>query len=110
MFLEAYQKRGFSSEPCFRSGSGQGSATWSAGRSTPGVPRTSLQDALAGYFDELAATREKLNSRYDDLKSGRVKPIRGVEVKARLSEKSSAHNPAVLDVEAERRERRGAGR
>src|ERR1035438_8851385 len=31
-----------------------------------------LQDALAGYFDELASTREMLNSRYDDLKSGRV--------------------------------------
>jgi len=27
--------------------------------------------------DELARTREMLNSRYDDLKSGRVKPIDG---------------------------------
>ena len=30
-------------------------------------------------FDELAQTREMLNSRYDDLKSGRVKPIDGEE-------------------------------
>jgi hypothetical protein len=49
-----------------------------------------LQDALAGYFDELASTREMLNSRYDDLKSGRVKPISGTEVKARLKAKSDA--------------------
>jgi hypothetical protein len=36
-----------------------------------------LQDALAGYFDELVQVREMLSSRYDDLKSGRVKPIDG---------------------------------
>jgi predicted transcriptional regulator len=34
-----------------------------------------LQDALAGYLDELAQVRDMLNSRYDDLKSGRIKPI-----------------------------------
>jgi predicted DNA-binding protein len=49
-----------------------------------------LQDALAGYFDELASTREMLDSRYDDLKSGRVKPVSGAEVKARLKAKSDA--------------------
>jgi len=49
-----------------------------------------LQDALAGYFDELASTRELLNSRYDDLKSGRVKPVSGAQVKARLKAKSDA--------------------
>jgi hypothetical protein len=31
-----------------------------------------------------------VNSRYDDLKSGRVKPISGTEVKARLKAKSDA--------------------
>jgi len=36
-----------------------------------------VEDVVAGYFDELAQTREMLNSRYDDLKSGRVKPIDG---------------------------------
>jgi predicted transcriptional regulator len=36
-----------------------------------------VEDVLAEYFDELAQTREMLNSRYDDLKSGRVKPIDG---------------------------------
>ena len=32
---------------------------------------------MEGYFDELAHTREMFNSRYDDLKSGRVQPIDG---------------------------------
>jgi predicted DNA-binding protein len=34
-----------------------------------------VQDVFEGYFDELAQTRTLLNSRCDDLKSGRVKPI-----------------------------------
>jgi hypothetical protein len=49
-----------------------------------------LQDALAGYFEEVAQTREMLNSRYDDLKSGRVKPIDGEEAFARLMAKTEA--------------------
>jgi predicted transcriptional regulator len=49
-----------------------------------------VEDAVLGYFDELAQTRETLNSRYDDLKTGRVKPIPGDEVIARLREKSAA--------------------
>ncbi len=49
-----------------------------------------VQDVVEGYFDELAQTREMLNSRYDDLKSGRVKPIPGDEVEAYFREKSSA--------------------
>jgi len=36
-----------------------------------------VEDVVAGYFEELAQTREMLNSRYDDLKGGRVKPIDG---------------------------------
>lgn len=49
-----------------------------------------LQDALAGYFEELAETRQVLDSRYDDLESGRVKPIGGDEMKARLRARSAA--------------------
>ncbi len=49
-----------------------------------------IEDAVAGYFEELAQTRETLNSRYDDLKSGRVKPISGGEVAAHFREKSAA--------------------
>jgi predicted transcriptional regulator len=40
-------------------------------------PDKLLEDALAGYVPELAETREMLDRRYDDLKSGRVKPIDG---------------------------------
>jgi len=49
-----------------------------------------VQDVVEGYFDELAQTREMLNSRYDDLKSGRVKPISGDEVESYFREKSAA--------------------
>jgi hypothetical protein len=52
-------------------------------------PDELIEDAMAGYFEELTRTREALNSRYDDLKSGRVKPISGEEVVARLREKSA---------------------
>jgi hypothetical protein len=53
-------------------------------------PDKLLEDAMAGYVAELLQTHEMLNSRYDDLKSGRVKPIPGDEVIARLREKSAA--------------------
>ena len=49
-----------------------------------------LQDALVGYLDELVQTREMLDRRYDELKSGRVKPIAGDEVEAYFREKSAA--------------------
>jgi hypothetical protein len=49
-----------------------------------------VEDVVAGYFDELAATRDMLNSRYDDLKSGRVKLIDGEEALARLKAKTEA--------------------
>ena len=49
-----------------------------------------LQDALAGYFEEVEQIRQTLDSRYDDLKSGRVKPIPGEEVFAELRAKSAA--------------------
>ena len=36
-----------------------------------------VEDALAGYFEEVAAVREMIDGRYDDIKSGRVKPLDG---------------------------------
>ncbi len=36
-----------------------------------------VQDVIAGYFDELAQVRATLERCYDDIKSGRVKPIDG---------------------------------
>jgi predicted transcriptional regulator len=52
------------------------------------APDQLIEDALAGYLQELAALRETLDSRYDDLRSGRVTPIDGEEAFRRLHEKS----------------------
>ena len=49
-----------------------------------------IEDALAGYVPELARTREMPDSRYDDLKSGKVKGIPGDEVEAYFRTKSAA--------------------
>ena len=49
-----------------------------------------VQDVIEGYFDELAKTRATLNRRYDDLKSGTVKPIPGDEVEAYFRDKGAA--------------------
>ncbi len=54
------------------------------------APDEILQDALAGFFAELVETRDMLNSRYDDLKSGGVKPIDGEEAFSRLKAKTQA--------------------
>jgi len=53
-------------------------------------PDELLLDALAGYWEELSRTREMVNRRYDDLKSGRVKPLDGEEAFARLMAKTEA--------------------
>ena len=53
-------------------------------------PDKLVEDVVAGYFDELAQTREMLNSRFDDLKSGRVTPILRDEVADYFREKSAA--------------------
>ena len=52
------------------------------------APEEIVEDVLAGYLDHVASVRETLDSRYDDLKSGRVKPIDGEEAFRRLREKS----------------------
>lgn len=55
-----------------------------------GRPKDALvQDAMPGYLDELEQTRGMLDSRYDDLKSGKVKPIDGEEAFQRLMQKTA---------------------
>jgi predicted transcriptional regulator len=49
-----------------------------------------IEDAMAGYVDELIQAREMLDRRYDDLKTGKVQPIPGDEVEAHFREKSAA--------------------
>lgn len=36
-----------------------------------------VEDAMAAYLVEVAEVRDMLDTRYDDIKSGRVKPIDG---------------------------------
>jgi len=38
-----------------------------------------IEDAMAGYLEELAEVRNMLDSRYDEIKSGRVRPVDGEE-------------------------------
>ena len=46
--------------------------------SQSGRPKDELvEDAMAGYLAEANEVRSLLDSRYDDIKSGRVKPIDG---------------------------------
>ena len=43
-----------------------------------GLPADELvQDVMAGYLQEITELRQSLDSRYDDIKSGRVAPIDG---------------------------------
>ena len=39
--------------------------------------RSSLEDALAGYLEEVTDLRQTLDRRYDDLECGRVQPVDG---------------------------------
>jgi len=56
-----------------------------------GRPKDELvQDAMAGYFAELSQARQMLDTRYDEIKSGRVKPVDGEEAFSQLRQKSLA--------------------
>jgi len=57
------------------------------------APNDLIEDAMAGYLQELAQTREMLDSRYNDLKSGRVKPVDGEEAFANLRRRSEERRP-----------------
>jgi len=52
------------------------------------TPDDLIEDAMATYLQELAQTREMLDGRYDDLKSGRVRPVDGEQAFAELRRKS----------------------
>ncbi len=41
------------------------------------APDELVEDAMAAYLQKLAQTREMLDGRYDEIKSGRVKPVDG---------------------------------
>jgi hypothetical protein len=49
-----------------------------------------VEDAMAGYFGELVQVRELLDSRYDDIKGGKVQLMDSEVAFARLKEKTEA--------------------
>jgi len=49
-----------------------------------------IEDAVIGYFDELAYTQETLDRRFDELESGTAMLIDGEESYRRLMEKTEA--------------------
>lgn len=56
-----------------------------------------VQDAVAGFVDELAGTREMLDSRYDDIKNGNVELLDGEaffeNLRQREDELLKSHTP-----------------
>ena len=53
--------------------------------SKSGRPTDALvEEALAGYLAEVSQVRNLLDSRYDDLNAGRIKPLDGDEAFERL--------------------------
>ena len=59
-----------------------------------GRPREEfISDALAGYFEELTQLGTLMDTRYTDLKSGRVRLLSGEQVKAHFDAKSAARLP-----------------
>lgn len=52
------------------------------------APEELVEDAMAGYLAELSQVRSMLDTRYDELKSGRVEPVDGEEAFKRLRNRS----------------------
>jgi len=58
------------------------------------APDDLVEDAMAGYLAALAQVRATLDSRYDKIRSRRVKPIDGEEAFDRIRAKSEDHRRA----------------
>lgn len=52
------------------------------------APDDLVEDAMAGYLAELAEIRSTLDTRFDEIKSGRARPIDGEEAFNRIRGKS----------------------
>jgi predicted DNA-binding protein len=66
---------------------------WSAqtGRSVSDL----VEDAVATYLTELGELREKLDSRYDDIVSGKVQLVHGDEAYRMLKDRASARRKSI---------------
>jgi len=66
---------------------------WSAETGRPA--HELLENALTGYFAEVEELRVKLDSRYDDIVSGKVKGIPGEEARRILEERIAARQRSI---------------
>ena len=55
------------------------------------APEELVEEAMSGYLTELTQVRNMLDSRFDEIKSGRVQPIDGEEAFIQLRQKSQDH-------------------
>lgn len=61
---------------------------WSAETGRPAEDL--VEDLVADYFAEITRIRRVLDSRYDDIVSGRVQPMSGEEARKLLKERAAA--------------------
>lgn len=54
-----------------------------------------VEDAIAGYFNQVEEVRAKLDSRYDDIESGRVQLVDGEEACRILNERAAARQKSI---------------
>lgn len=54
-----------------------------------------VQEAIAGYFAEVGDLRELLDSRYDDIDSGKVQPVEGSQAVGLLRERAAARQKSI---------------
>ncbi len=54
-----------------------------------------VEDAIAGYFSELGELRSMLDSRYDEIASGKVQPLDGVEACRLIRERADARRKQI---------------
>ena len=66
---------------------------WSA---ETGRPDSELvEDAIAGYFNEIEEQRSMLDSRYDDIVSGKVQLVDGAEACRLLKERAAVRRKSI---------------
>ena len=54
-----------------------------------------VEDAIAGYFNEIEGLRTMLDSRYDEIVNGKVQPLDGVEVCRLIRERAKARRKLI---------------
>ena len=66
---------------------------WSAETGRPAADL--VEDAIAGYFNEIEELRSKLDSRYDEIVNGKVQPLDGIEVCRLIRERAEARRKQI---------------